>query len=101
MLGSASDAQDVVQEAYLRWQHATPKDVDSPKAFLATIVTRLAIDHLKSARVQREQYVGPWLPEPLVEDAARSPADQLMLAESLSMAFLLVLDQLGPVERAV
>ena len=101
MLGSASDAADVVQEAYLRWQQAKDDDVDSPRAYLATIVTRLAIDHLKSARVQREQYVGPWLPEPLVEDTARSPADQLMLAESLSMAFLLVLDQLGPVERAV
>jgi RNA polymerase sigma-70 factor (ECF subfamily) len=101
MLGSASDAADVVQEAYLRWQQAPGDEVDSPRAYLATIVTRLAIDHLKSARVQREQYVGPWLPEPLVEDAARSPADQLMLAESLSMAFLLVLDQLGPVERAV
>ena len=101
MLGTASDAADVVQEAWLRWQRADPKDVDSPRAFLSTIVTRLAIDHLKSARVQREQYVGPWLPEPLIEDTARSPADQLLLAESLSMAFLLVLDQLGPVERAV
>jgi RNA polymerase sigma-70 factor (ECF subfamily) len=101
MLGSASDAADVVQEAWLRWQHARTDEIDSPRAFLSTVVTRLAIDHLKSARVQREQYVGPWLPEPLVEDTARSPADQLMLAESLSMAFLLVLDQLGPVDRAV
>jgi RNA polymerase sigma-70 factor (ECF subfamily) len=99
MLGSASDAHDVVQDAYLRWRKAG--DVDEPRAFLTTVVTRLAIDHLKSARVQREQYVGPWLPEPLVEDTARSPADQLMLAESLSMAFLLVLERLGPVERAV
>ena len=101
MLGSANDAADVVQEAYLRWQSARADGVESPRAYLATVVTRLAIDHLKSARVQREQYVGPWLPEPLVEDAARSPADQLLLAESLSMAFLLVLDELGPVERAV
>ena len=101
MLGSASDAADIVQEAYLRWQQARADEVESPRAYLSTIVTRLAIDHLKSARVQREHYVGPWLPEPLIEDAARSPADQLMLAESLSMAFLLVLDQLGPVERAV
>ena len=101
MLGSANDAADVVQEAYLRWQNARDDEVESPRAYLATVVTRLAIDHLKSARVQREQYVGPWLPEPLVEDAARSPADQLLLAESLSMAFLLVLEELGPVERAV
>src|SRR5678815_908593 len=101
MLGTASDAADVVQEAYIRWQNAKSSEIDSPRAFLSTVVTRLAIDHLKSARVQREQYVGPWLPEPLVEDTARSPADQLLLAESLSMAFLLVLDQLGPVERAV
>jgi RNA polymerase sigma-70 factor (ECF subfamily) len=101
MLGTASDAADVVQEAYIRWQNAKSGEIDSPRAFLSTVVTRLAIDQLKSARVQREQYVGPWLPEPLVEDTARSPADQLLLAESLSMAFLLVLDQLGPVERAV
>jgi RNA polymerase sigma-70 factor (ECF subfamily) len=101
MLGSASDAADVVQEAYLRWQQARADEVASPRAYLSTVVTRLAIDLLKSARMQREQYVGPWLPEPLVEDAAASPADQLLLAESLSMAFLVVLEELGPVERAV
>jgi len=101
MLGSASDAADVLQEAYLRWQDASVPDVESPRAYLSTIVTRLAIDHLKSARVQRERYVGPWLPEPLVEETGASPADQLVLAESLSMAFLLVLEELGPVERAV
>ena len=101
MLGSASDAADVVQEAYLRWRQARADEIASPRAYLSTIVTRLAIDVLKSARVQREQYVGPWLPEPLVEDAAASPADQLLLAESLSMAFLVVLEELGPVERAV
>jgi RNA polymerase sigma-70 factor, ECF subfamily len=101
MLGSASDAADVLQEAYLRWQEASLPDVESPRAYLSTIVTRLAIDHLKSARVQRERYVGPWLPEPLVEETGPSPADQLVLAESLSMAFLLVLEELGPIERAV
>jgi len=101
MLGSASDAADVVKEAYLRWQQAGPGEVDSPRAYLSTVVTRLAIDHLKSARVQREHYVGPWLPEPLVEETGASPVDQLVLAESLSMAFLLVLEELGPVERAV
>jgi RNA polymerase sigma-70 factor, ECF subfamily len=101
MLGSSSDAEDVVQEAYLRWRGADAADVASPRAYLSTVVTRLAIDHLRSARAQREQYVGPWLPEPLVEDTAPSPAEHLVLAESLSMAFLVVLEQLGPVERAV
>jgi RNA polymerase sigma-70 factor (ECF subfamily) len=101
MLGSSSDAEDVVQEAYLRWQGAAADEVASPKAYLSTVVTRLAIDSLRSARAQREQYLGPWLPEPLVEEAAPSPAEQLVLAESLSMAFLVVLEQLGPVERAV
>src|SRR5258705_6548599 len=101
MLGTASDAADVVQEAWLRWQRADANEIDSPRAYLSTVVTRLAIDHLKSARVQREHYVGPWLPEPLVEETGASPADQLVLAESLSMAFLLVLEELGPVDRAV
>lgn len=101
MLGTASDAADVLQEAYIRGQAAPSDEITSPRAYLSTIVTRLAIDHLKSARVQRERYVGPWLPEPLVEEAGPSPADRLVLAESLSMAFLLVLEELGPVERAV
>ncbi|HXJ34458.1 MAG TPA: RNA polymerase sigma-70 factor [Candidatus Eisenbacteria bacterium] len=101
MLGTASDAEDVVQEAFLRWERAADADVASPKAFLSTVVTRLAIDHLRAARTQREEYVGPWLPEPLVDETAPSPADQMVLAESLSMAFLVVLEQLGAVERAV
>jgi RNA polymerase sigma-70 factor (ECF subfamily) len=101
MLGSASDAEDVVQDAFLRWQHAADEEIDSPRAWLSTVVTRLAIDHLRSARVQRETYVGPWLPEPLVTERAPAASDRLALAESLSMAFLVMLEALGPVERAV
>ncbi len=101
MLGSASDAEDMVQEAFLRWEHTADAEVQSPRAWLSTIVTRLAIDHLRSARVQRESYVGPWLPEPLVTEHAPSASERLALAESLSMAFLVVLETLGPVERAV
>ena len=101
MLGSASDAEDVVQEAFLRWQHAADEDIASPRAWLSTVVTRLAIDHLRSARTQREIYVGPWLPEPLVTDRAPAAGDRLARAESLSMAFLVMLETLGPVERAV
>lgn len=101
MLGSASDAEDIVQEAFLRWEHAADADVQSPRAWLSTIVTRLAIDHLRSARVQRETYVGPWLPEPLLTEQAPGASERLALAESLSMAFLVMLETLGPVERAV
>ncbi|WP_457651570.1 RNA polymerase sigma-70 factor [Rhodocaloribacter sp.] len=99
MLGSVADAEDVVQEAFLRLQRAGP--VDAPDAYLTTIVTRLCIDHLRSARVRRETYVGPWLPEPLVRPHEASPADEAELADTLSMAFLIVLERLSPVERAV
>ena len=99
MLGSVGDAEDVVQETYLRWQNA-PDDVRSPKAFLSKIATRLCIDHLKSARVQRESYVGPWLPEPLSTDTF-TPEESAEQADSLSMAFLVVLESLNPTERAV
>jgi RNA polymerase sigma-70 factor, ECF subfamily len=98
MLGTVTDAEDVVQEAFLRY-HKTP-NVESPKAFLSAVTTRLCIDHLRSARVRRETYVGQWLPEPLLtsdDDPAVAAAD----ADSLSMAFLLVLERLSPVERAV
>jgi RNA polymerase sigma-70 factor, ECF subfamily len=96
MTSRVSDAEDIVQEAYIRWSRADLDEVRSPKAFLATTVTRLAIDHLESARVKRETYLGPWLPEPVVD--AR---DDAHLADSLSMAFLLLLETLTPVERAV
>ena len=97
MLGSVTDAEDLVQEAYLRWEDATETDVRSPRAYLTTIVTRLAINQLRAARTKRETYVGPWLPEPLVTEDA---PDTVELAESLSMAFLVLLERLAPVERA-
>ena len=95
------DAEDLVQDAYLRWQEAPETDVRSPHAYLATVVTRLAINHLRSARAKREAYVGPWLPEPLVTDRTADPSTAVELAESLSMAFLVLLERLSPVERAV
>ena len=103
MLASVSDAEDVLQEAYLRYTRALDDGVTiaSLKAYLSTIVTRLALDHAKSARQRREEYVGMWLPTPLLTDAADDPAARAELAESVSMAFLLVLERLDPVERAV
>jgi RNA polymerase sigma-70 factor (ECF subfamily) len=103
MVGSVAEAEDLVQDAYLRFHRAVEggEVVESPKAYLSSIVTRLAIDHLRSARVRREQYVGPWLPEPLVTDDAPDPAEQAETADSLSMAFLVLLETLSPVERAV
>jgi RNA polymerase sigma-70 factor (ECF subfamily) len=98
MLGSVMDAEDLVQDAYLRWQEAPETDVRSPRAYLTTIVTRLAINHLRAARTKRETYVGPWLPEPLVTE---DTPDAVELAESLSMAFLVLLERLSPIERAV
>jgi RNA polymerase sigma-70 factor (ECF subfamily) len=100
MLGSAMDAEDMVQETFLRWQQAT-EEIQSPKSYLATIVTRLCIDHLRSARSQREQYIGPWLPEPLLTTENTPLTETLELAESLSMAFLVLLESLAPIERAV
>jgi RNA polymerase sigma-70 factor (ECF subfamily) len=98
MLGSVMDAEDLVQDAYLRWQEAPETDVRSPRAYLTTIVTRLAINQLRAARTKRETYVGPWLPEPLVTE---DTPDTVELAESLSMAFLVLLERLSPIERAV
>jgi RNA polymerase sigma-70 factor, ECF subfamily len=99
MLGSVTEAEDIIQEAWIRWQ-ITESDVQSPKAFLSRIVTRLCIDHLQSARVQREQYTGIWLPEPLIT-AATDIEDYAELSESLSFAFLTLLECLSPTERAV
>ncbi len=99
MLGSVQDAEDVVQEAYMRWEKADQSAVESPKAWLSTVVTRLSIDQLRSARKQREVYVGEWLPEPLVTDAA-TPGAAAELADSLSTAFLVLLESLSPAERA-
>lgn len=99
MLGSVMEAEDMVQETYLRYIAADPATVTAPKAFLTTITTRLCLDHLKSAQVQREEYVGPWLPEPLVTE--ESPAQMVEQKETISMAFLVLLETLSPVERAV
>ncbi len=103
MLGSAADAEDVVQDAYLRYQAVPPETIISPKAFLSTIVTRLSLTRLQSAHVQRETYIGPWLPEPVLteHDSRSSPTDQISLHDSLSMAFLVLLEELTPLERAV
>ena len=98
MLGSVADAEDVVQEAFLRWQNAD--DIREPAAFLTTVVTRLSIDHLKSARARRERYVGPWIPEPVVADHAPDASEAAELSDSLSTAFLMVLESLTPAERA-
>jgi len=103
MTGSVSDAEDIVQEAFLKATRAEAGRTDNPRAYLATITTRLAIDHLRSARVRRESYVGTWLPEPLVGDAdhAPGPAELAETSDSLSMAFLVLLESLSPPERAV
>lgn len=101
MLGSVVDAEDVVQDAWLRWSTIDHTDVRNPEAFLTTIVTRLAVDELRSARHRRETYVGPWLPEPVVTEPDQDPADVVVEAEQLSMAMLTALERLNPVERAV
>ena len=103
MTGSISDAEDIVQEAFLRLTRVLRDGaiIDSPKAYLATATTRLAISHLRSARVRREAYVGAWLPEPLVEDTDPGPAERAEMSDSLSMAFLVLLESLSPTERAV
>jgi RNA polymerase sigma-70 factor (ECF subfamily) len=101
MLGSASDAEDVVQDAWLRYAAAQPSDLRSPQAYLTTIVTRLCLDRLKSARAARETYVGPWLPEPIATDHRREPEASLAMAESVTLAFMVLLETLSPEERAV
>ena len=101
MLGSATDAEDIVQEAFLRWLEARDEAVQSPRAYLSTVVVRLCIDQLRSARVQRELYVGPWLPEPILTGQRQELTETAILAESLSFAFLVMLENLGPLERAV
>jgi RNA polymerase sigma-70 factor (ECF subfamily) len=99
MLARVTEAEDVVQEAWLRWDGADRAAIERPRAWLTTVVSRMAIDRLRSAQVRRETYVGPWLPEPLLTPAD-DPADHAELAESLSVAFLTMLERLDPVERA-
>lgn len=98
MLGTVADAEDVVQESYLRWCNRPDTEVESAKAYLVAVVVRLCIDELRSARARRVTYMGPWLPEPIVVDA--DPAWSAELADSLSMAFLVLLERLSPRERA-
>jgi RNA polymerase sigma-70 factor (ECF subfamily) len=102
MLGSVSEAEDVVQEALLRVHNAIERgeEISSPRAYAATVATRLAIDELRSARVRRETYVGEWLPEPVAVSPADDPAQHAELADSLSLAFLIVLESLTPEQRA-
>ena len=101
MLGRIAEAEDMVQEAWLRWQRQALPEIRSPKAWLVAATTRLCIDHLRSARHKREQYYGVWLPEPFVEQAAPASDQSEALAESLTMAFMLLLEKLSPIERAV
>jgi RNA polymerase sigma-70 factor (ECF subfamily) len=100
MLGSMADAEDAVQETYLRWHGVDRNNVSEPRAFLMTTTTRICLDMLTSARARREEYVGPWLPEPVVDTAALAPDSRTELAEDLSVALLLTLDRLSPLERA-
>ena len=101
MLGSIADAEDAVQDAWLRWSAAPRADVLDPKAYLARVVTTTALNRLRSARTRREAYVGPWLPEPLLTEAGPDAAERAELAESVSVAMLVVLESLTPEERAV
>jgi RNA polymerase sigma-70 factor (ECF subfamily) len=103
MLGSASEAEDVVQEALLRLHRALEdgERIHSPRAFVATVTTRLAIDELRSARVRRERYVGEWLPEPIITNTGDDPAQRAEMADSLSVAMLVLLESLSPEQRAV
>lgn len=101
MLGSVDDAEDVVQEAFLQWHRTPTEAIEVPAAWLTTVVTRIALNQLKSARVVRERYIGPWLPEPFLNSDDASPSEAAELSDSLSIAFLAVLERLTPRERAV
>jgi len=104
MLGSAAEAEDILQDAYLRFQAAAPEGVESPKAYLSTIVTRLCLNQLTSARARRETYLGPWLPEPILSanyPELADPETRLSDYDSISIAFLTLLEKLTPAERAV
>ena len=100
MLGSMADAEDAVEETYLRWHAADRDNVSDPRGFLMTTTTRICLDMLTSARARREEYVGPWLPDPVLDTATLTPDRRTELAEDLSIALLLTLDRLSPLERA-
>lgn len=99
MLGTRDDAEDILQEAYIRWHKADAGEIETPEAWLVTVVSRLSIDRLRKASVERETYIGPWLPEPVLTDL--SPAEEMEMASDLSIAFLVMLERLSPTERAV
>jgi RNA polymerase sigma-70 factor (ECF subfamily) len=99
MLGTSADAEDILQEAYLRWHKVPTEGVETPEAWLVTVVTRLSIDRLRKASSERETYIGPWLPEPII--TSPSPQDEAELGSNLSMAFLTMLERLSPIERAI
>jgi RNA polymerase sigma-70 factor (ECF subfamily) len=101
MLGTISDAEDVVQEAFLKWHVADHPTIEKPDAWLTTVTSRVALDRLRASKRRREEYVGPWLPEPVVTDPGPGPEDTAVRTESLTLGFLAVLDRLAPVERAV
>lgn len=101
MLGTVSDAEDMMQETFIRWHESREEEIRNPRSYLVTIISRLCINHLQSARVQREEYAGEWLPEPILTDARDDPFHLIRIDESLSMAFLVLLERLNPVERAV
>ncbi|HEV7179893.1 MAG TPA: sigma-70 family RNA polymerase sigma factor, partial [Candidatus Baltobacteraceae bacterium] len=100
MLGSVSDAEDSVQDAYVRWFAGSRGDVRDPRAYLRATVTHLCLDRLTSAKARHECYIGPWLPEPLVEDETALPTHAAQLSEDVSFAFMLALERLSPLERA-
>ena len=100
MLGTTADAEDIVQEAYLRWHQADTEEIRSAEAWLVSVVTRLSIDKLRKAAVEREKYIGPWLPEPLIASDSPTPEEELETASDLSMAYMVLLERLTPVERA-
>lgn len=99
MLGTSADAEDLVQETYIRWHKADPNEVENAEAFLVTIITRLSIDRLRKASTARETYIGPWLPEPMI--TSPSQQDEIELASNMSIAFMTLLERLSPTERAV
>jgi RNA polymerase sigma-70 factor (ECF subfamily) len=100
MLGTHAESEDILQEAYLKWHQTDSDKIETPEAWLVTIVTRLSIDRLRKASKTRETYIGPWLPEPLVVSNQPSPEEEVELASNLSLAFMVLLERLSPVERA-
>ena len=100
MIGTTADAEDIVQEAYLRWHQADAEEIRSAEAWLVSVVTRLSIDKLRKVSLEREKYIGPWLPEPLIASTSPTPEEELETKSDLSMAYMVLLERLAPVERA-